>query len=215
MRKVKIRVLLEYCKRTSLFSVLFLVANAVLKPRNWLTFFRNPTTESIENVNRIDFSLPIESERTSIRKVSVDCIVSIFDLLPKSEGCRGLTVELLHCKAAFNVLTKSDVHIGLLTLTQISNEFGHPETELGYRIHYLHQGMGYASESAGALVSHLLQETDIQRIVSYIEPNNTASIKVANSIAMKFDRVRIYNSVHVNVYAIDREARTELQCPAQ
>jgi [ribosomal protein S5]-alanine N-acetyltransferase len=60
------------------------------------------------------------------------------------------------------------------------------EIELGYRICRDHWGQGYATESAQLLLSHALNEININPVVAAVDPLNIASEKVLQRIGMQY-----------------------------
>ncbi len=61
-----------------------------------------------------------------------------------------------------------------------------PEIEIGWRLCRDAWGYGYASEGARVIVEHAFRSLELQRIVPDIRPGNVASMKVAESIGMRF-----------------------------
>ena len=62
-----------------------------------------------------------------------------------------------------------------------------PEVELGYWLLPEGQGKGYATEAAGSLKDHAFQQLNLNTLVSYIVPENLASIKVAERLGGRYD----------------------------
>jgi len=65
---------------------------------------------------------------------------------------------------------------------------GWPELELGYWLLNAHQGKGYAREAALASKEYALHVLKAASLVSYIDPNNTLSIKLAESLDAKYEK---------------------------
>ena len=63
-----------------------------------------------------------------------------------------------------------------------------PEIELGYWILPLFHGKGYATEAAASAKKYAFETLNLSTLVSYINPNNSASIKVAEKLAGRFDK---------------------------
>ncbi len=65
---------------------------------------------------------------------------------------------------------------------------GQPEVEIGYRLGRAHWGRGYATEAAIAVRDHGFKALGFARLVSLIDPNNSASIRVAEKVGMVFEK---------------------------
>ena len=65
---------------------------------------------------------------------------------------------------------------------------GQPEVEIGYRLGRAHWGCGYATEAAIAVRDHGFKALGFARLVSLIDPSNTASIRVAEKAGMVFEK---------------------------
>lgn len=65
---------------------------------------------------------------------------------------------------------------------------GQSEVEIGYRLVRSAWGRGYATEAALAVRNYGFDTLDLSRLVSLIDPRNTASIRVAKKIGMCYER---------------------------
>jgi RimJ/RimL family protein N-acetyltransferase len=86
--------------------------------------------------------------------------------------------------------------------------------ELGYILDPEHQGQGYATEAAAALLRIAFEELRLHRVVGRIEPRNTGSGRVLERIGMRREALLIENEFVKGewqseaIYAIlDREWR--------
>lgn len=61
------------------------------------------------------------------------------------------------------------------------------EVELGYRLARSAWRKGYATEAATAVRDHAFATLRIARLISIIDPSNTASIRVAEKIGMHYE----------------------------
>ncbi len=61
--------------------------------------------------------------------------------------------------------------------------------DLGYMLGWEHWGKGYATEIAGALVEGAFFELRAQRVISTVDVNNRASIRVLEKIGMRWEAV--------------------------
>ena len=68
-------------------------------------------------------------------------------------------------------------------------EPGDHEPELGYMLRAQAEGMGYAREAAVAARAHGMQTLGLTTLVSTIDPDNSASMKLAERLGARRDRV--------------------------
>jgi RimJ/RimL family protein N-acetyltransferase len=59
---------------------------------------------------------------------------------------------------------------------------GWDDIEIGYGIHPKHRGRGFAVEAATCVRDHGYKKHDFKRLVSYIQPTNANSIRVAEKV---------------------------------
>jgi RimJ/RimL family protein N-acetyltransferase len=59
--------------------------------------------------------------------------------------------------------------------------------EIGFTLMKEHQGRGFASEAAGALVDHVLATTTVHRIEASLDPENFPSMRVLEALGMQFE----------------------------
>jgi ribosomal-protein-alanine N-acetyltransferase len=69
---------------------------------------------------------------------------------------------------------------------------GMPEVELAYLLGRKYWGNGLATEAATAILQYGITRCGLDRIVTVIHPQNVASIRVAEKIAMKYEREVMY-----------------------
>jgi RimJ/RimL family protein N-acetyltransferase len=62
-----------------------------------------------------------------------------------------------------------------------------PEKELGWLLYEGFEGAGYATEAAAALRDWARETLGLDRLVSYIDPDNIASARVAERIGARLD----------------------------
>jgi RimJ/RimL family protein N-acetyltransferase len=65
--------------------------------------------------------------------------------------------------------------------------------EIGFMFHPDHQGHGYATEAARALVAHGFEHYDLHRIYGRLEPRNEASARVLEKLGMRREALLIEN----------------------
>lgn len=64
---------------------------------------------------------------------------------------------------------------------------GQPEVEIGYRLARAAWGHGYASEAARAVRDFAFQTLCLKRLIAMIDPDNHASIRVAEKLGMTYE----------------------------
>jgi RimJ/RimL family protein N-acetyltransferase len=69
----------------------------------------------------------------------------------------------------------------------------HRQGELGFVFHPDHQGRGYATESARALVAHAFEHYDLHRVYGRLEPRNGASARVLEKLGMRREGLLVEN----------------------
>ena len=97
--------------------------------------------------------------------------------------------------------------IGYCGLTQFNNRCAPDDVELGYRLARAHWGRGYATEAATAARDHAFGALALPRIIAMIDPRNTASLRVAEKLGMRYERdILLEGYTHPDgVYAIERD----------
>ena len=100
----------------------------------------------------------------------------------------------------------SDAVIGYCGLTQFNNRCAPDDVELGYRLARAQWGRGYATEAATAARDHAFAALALPRIIAMIDPRNTASLRVAEKLGMRYEHdILLEGYTHPDgVYAIER-----------
>jgi RimJ/RimL family protein N-acetyltransferase len=96
--------------------------------------------------------------------------------------------------------------IGYCGLAKFNDRVLPGEVEIGYRLARSHWGKGYATEAARAVVSCAFDTLELPRVIAVIDPENVASLRVAEKLGMRYVRDVIMEGwTHPDrVYAIDR-----------
>lgn len=96
--------------------------------------------------------------------------------------------------------------IGYCGLFDIADVNGRPEIEIGYRLARQSWGRGYATEAVLAVRDFAFLSLGLQRLIAMIDPDNTASIRVAEKAGMNYEQDVIFEGyTHPDrVYAISR-----------
>ncbi len=101
------------------------------------------------------------------------------------------------------VVQKSDNRmIGFAGLARFDEIDGCPEVEIGYRLHPDYWGRGFATEAAAASRDHGFRDLGMTRLISLIEPENAASVRVAEKIGMTCEKEIRKWDLDLRVYVI-------------
>ncbi|NTU83152.1 MAG: GNAT family N-acetyltransferase [Chloroflexales bacterium] len=77
--------------------------------------------------------------------------------------------------------------IGYCGLFYFPDVNGQPEVELGYRLARSTWGQGYGTEAAQAVRNYAFNVLCLSRLIAMIDPQNTASLRVAEKIGMRYE----------------------------
>ena len=96
--------------------------------------------------------------------------------------------------------------IGYCGLFHISDVNGRPEAEIGYRFTRESWGQGYATEAVLAVRDFAFLSLGLKRLIAMINPENAASIRVAEKAGMRYEQDVIFEGyTHPDrVFAISR-----------
>lgn len=78
--------------------------------------------------------------------------------------------------------------IGYCGLFYFPDVAGRPEIEIGYRLAQPFWGYGYATEAVVAVRDYSFSVLCLPRLVALIDPQNVASIRVAEKAGMRYER---------------------------
>jgi RimJ/RimL family protein N-acetyltransferase len=86
---------------------------------------------------------------------------------------------------------------------------GRQEVEIGYRLARSAWRQGYATEAARAVRDYAFFTLGIRRLIALIDPENLASVRVAEKIGMRYEKeVMLEGYEHPDhVYVVRREGR--------
>lgn len=102
------------------------------------------------------------------------------------------------------VIDKDDyVLIGYCGL-QMQEVDGEQYVELGYRLAHSYWGQGFATQAACAVRDYAFDTLGMNSIISIIEPENSASIRVAQKVGMALWKQTEWHDTPVSIYRIDR-----------
>ena len=80
------------------------------------------------------------------------------------------------------------------------------DLEIGWHLAAAHQGHGYATEAARALLDHAFARLDIPRVVALIMPSNAPSARVAERLGMRRGERIIHAGEPHDVWSADRRS---------
>jgi ribosomal-protein-alanine N-acetyltransferase len=69
------------------------------------------------------------------------------------------------------------------------------EVEVAYLLDREYWGKGLATEAAEAIIEHGCAKYGFRRIVAIVHPHNTASIRIAEKIGMRYERDVVYGDI--------------------
>jgi [ribosomal protein S5]-alanine N-acetyltransferase len=84
------------------------------------------------------------------------------------------------------------------------------EHEIGYRLNPDFWGRGIATEAASACRDHGFATLGLDRLVSIIDPQNAASIRVAEKVGMIRERSDVFHGIPVSIYGLNAARRPAL-----
>lgn len=96
----------------------------------------------------------------------------------------GIAQWALFGQGAWAVDTSDGTFVGQISVSQRP---GYPEREIGWTFLEIAQGKGYATEAAAAARAHVHAQFPGDALVSYIDPDNAASIRVAEKLGAVLD----------------------------
>ena len=89
----------------------------------------------------------------------------------------------------FGVVKKNTTtFLGYCGLFSFPDICGQAEIEIGYRLAKAYWGYGYATEAATAVKNYAFDSLGLSRVISIIDPDNLASIRVAQKTGMRFEK---------------------------
>ncbi len=164
-----------------------------------------------------------ETKHLNLKELSLEDIPSLYEIYQKPsiknnvEPMDNLEIEIQKHKAyieniykfygygLWGVFLKETGKLigrcGLQNITWNSKE----EVELGYLIDEDYQGLGYATEAVKAILDLAFREHSIEKIISFIEPNNKKSIHIAEKVSMKREGTCMKDDRRYYLYTIQKQ----------
>ena len=81
---------------------------------------------------------------------------------------------------------------------------GWPGLEVGWLVDRARWGEGFATEGGRASQGHAFTRVGAERVISAIQPENRASIRVAEKLGLRYVETRQLQGHTVSIYAIER-----------
>jgi len=81
---------------------------------------------------------------------------------------------------------------------------GHPEVEVAYMLVKEYWGQGLGTEAAQGILDYGFEKLKLSRLISLIDEDNLASIKVARNIGMSFEKEGWDDKGQYLLYSINR-----------
>ncbi len=149
----------------------------------------------------------LETERLTLRKITVDDAAFMLDLLSQPSfiqfiGDRGVRTlddareiieeryltayERLGFGIYLTLLRDTSIPIGICGLVKRN---GLDDVDIGYAFLPRYWSKGYASEAALAVLAYARGTLGMKRILGITTPDNTSSIRVLEKIGLKFERM--------------------------
>ncbi len=149
----------------------------------------------------------LETQRLTLRKITVDDAVFMLDLLNQPSfiqfiGDRGVRTlddarklieeryltayERLGFGIYLTLLRDTSIPIGICGLVKRD---GLDDVDIGYAFLPRYWSKGYASEAALAVLAYARGTLGMKRIFGITTPDNTSSIRVLEKIGLKFERM--------------------------
>lgn len=94
--------------------------------------------------------------------------------------------------------------VGICGLLLQENVEGKDEIEVGYLFVRKHWGNGYATEAAKGCMEYGFETLGEKRIISLIDPRNTASIRVAERNGLKKEKMTTFKGRTACIYVKNR-----------
>jgi len=145
----------------------------------------------------LELRLPIETERLRLRRLVTGDLAALYALHSREDVTRWL---FWGPREEGEVRVSLDGHIarplaeGVVLGIDLGGELigtvnvavgEDRQGEIGFMVHPDHQGQGYATEAAEAILELAFIGYGLHRVCGSVEPNNTASVRVLERLGMR------------------------------
>jgi RimJ/RimL family protein N-acetyltransferase len=141
--------------------------------------------------------LPIETARLQLRRLVPGDLAALHAIHSREDVTRWLSwnprgEDEVHAALDAHITRSTDE--GVVLAIDLDGELigtanvavgEHRQGEVGFILHPDHQGLGYATEAAGAIVELAFGTYRLHRVYGRIEPRNTASARVLERLGMR------------------------------
>ena len=86
---------------------------------------------------------------------------------------------------------------------------GKKECEIGYRIIRSCWGLGFATEAVEGIIHYEFKTLSLPKLIALIQPENIASIRVAEKAGMQYQHDILYEGVSMRLYEIKSNHKGE------
>jgi RimJ/RimL family protein N-acetyltransferase len=150
--------------------------------------------------------LPIETARLRLRRLVPGDLAALHALHSREDVTRWLPwsprdEEQVRASLEGHIARPSDV--GVVLAIDLNGELigtanvavgEHRQGEIGFMLHPDHQGHGYATEAAAAILELAFGTYRLHRVHGSVEPRNTASVRVLERLSMRKEAHLVENA---------------------
>jgi RimJ/RimL family protein N-acetyltransferase len=154
----------------------------------------------------IDLGLPLETARLRLRHLVAEDLAAMVAIESRPEVARWLyweprgeaevrrSLDVRIARARDHADTGVTIGAEILATGELVGHVSltvepHRQGEIGFIFHPDHQGRGYATEAAAAVLGIAFGAYDLHRVCGRLEPRNTASARVLEKIGMRREGV--------------------------
>jgi RimJ/RimL family protein N-acetyltransferase len=144
-----------------------------------------------------ELSLPIETARLRLRRLASGDLAALHAIQSREDVTRWLgwsprDQEQVRASLAAHIARPFDE--GVVLAIDLDGELigtanvavgEHRQGEIGFMLHPDHQGHGYATEAAAAILELAFGTYGLHRVCGRVEPRNTASVRVLERLGMR------------------------------
>ncbi len=180
-------------------------------------------------------SYPVETERLLLRPLEQSDHDAMLDYRSRPDVCAYIPPEpatpesikelLADPERTRSVLEAAGQHLSLAVVRRDTGELvgdtilfwhsaEHRSGEIGYVLHPDHQGHGYATEAARAMLGLAFDGLGLRRVIARIDERNPASARVLQRLGLRQEAVLVENewfkgawSTEIDFAMLDREWR--------
>ncbi len=99
-------------------------------------------------------------------------------------------------------LKDNEESIGICAVNPYEVE-GKSEMELGFRLCLEHWGQGFATEASRAILNYAFREINLEKVVTFAVPQNTASLKVIEKLGFRYSKTFVHANLLHRLYDLE------------